>query len=843
MPEGHGVQTSLALTGGSQTLARTGSLSLVQTFRSLLAVPSVHYQPAFAVAVAEVFARTPPAAVAIELAEEWSAELEWGASCWPAPVASHAPTWGRFLPVVPGDSILEAYRLARESGVPVLLVDRAVAGEVERADLPCLDGNLAPRVGERFQSALDALQEASGPPAAADLAREADMAWSLAALMREHESVLWVGGMAHWTRIRDRIERGDFTSPVTPSPPAIGETRRYRLDATALHRMTAGRLPWLVARYARDRAGYDERDALRDLSLDAVGEGRFQAIEVAAMLTYARNLAALRDLRETPDLWDLITAASASLDERYVGRLVTLALRNRFAGRARDCALMSWGRDPERPSTFRSGGENVEGEPVWRAGRRTVELRVLPRLTDFRERRLKKPYSRVRRARSGDKTSWVAMPGEEAAYEAFVRYLLEHAEVPDPDAGRSSPFVAGLGDGVDVRATIRRWHEGKVYVREHDRTRIRITNGLIDFDSDVEASDVNLNDAAGHPTGWVDPSLLHVGSVSWEIGPVEVVQSEPAHVTRRLRRLSLLTLDVPTYLPRDDTKSYLPRPVLGNHVPHYLAHHLGQAGTARVALLVIDGMAIDQWRILRDTFEGHHIEEHAIFSWIPTLTQIGRQAIFSGRMPLEFATSIEGTHREAQQWSNFWQDRGLPERAIQYIKPQGDGEPTRAVMERLSEGAQPHVKVLGGVIGFVDQSLHHAGRGTRGLHAIVDEWAQSRELAVLVDTLVGRGFSVFITSDHGNAFGSGIGKPDVGVTAQQRGDRAYVFRDRSLRDNTASRYPRAITWPQIGLPPDYFPLLAPYGACFMPEGKESVSHGGIALEEVLVPFVRIAEAR
>ena len=562
MPEGRGVQTSLALTGGTRTLASSGSLSLVQTFRNLLAVPSVHYQPAFAVAVAEVFARTPPAAIAIELAEEWSAEIEWGASCWPAPVASHAPAWGRFLPVVPGDSIVEAYRLAREAGIPVFLVDRAVAGEVARADLPSLDGNLAPRVGARFQSALDALQEASGPPADADLAREAFMAWSLAALMREHESVLWVGGMAHWTRIRDRIERSDFTSPELPPTPAIGETRRYRLDATALHAMTAGRLPWLVARYARERAAYDERDALRDLALDAVGEGRFQAIEVAAMLTYARNLAALRDLRETPDLWDLITAASASLDERYVGRLATLALHNRFAGKAREHPLLSWRGAADRPSTFRSRGENVEGEPVWRAGRRTVELRVLPRLTDFRERRLKKPYSRVRRTRSDEKKSWVAMPDEEAAYEAFVRYLLEHAEVPDPDAGRSSPFVSGLGDGIDVRATIRRWHEGKVYVREHDRTRIRITNGLIDFDSDVEDSSVNLNDASCHPTGWVDPSLLHVGSVSWEVGTVELVQNEPAYVTRRLRRLSLLTLDVPTYLPRDDTKSFHARVIL-----------------------------------------------------------------------------------------------------------------------------------------------------------------------------------------------------------------------------------------------------------------------------------------
>lgn len=291
------------------------------------------------------------------------------------------------------------------------------------------------------------------------------------------------------------------------------------------------------------------------------------------------------------------------------------------------------------------------------------------------------------------------------------------------------------------------------------------------------------------------------------------------------------------------TLPYLPRPVLGHHVPHYLAHHLGQADAERVALLVIDGMAIDQWRILRDALGGYHVDEHAIFSWIPTLTQIGRQAIFSGRIPIEFAASIERTHREPQHWSIFWQDRGLPERAIRYVNPQGDGEPTRAVIERLLEAAEPHVRVLGGVIGVVDQSLHHVGRGTRGLHATVQEWAESRELTNLVDELLARGFAVFLTADHGNVAGRGFGKPNVGVTAQQRGERAHIFRNKDFRDNTAPFYPNAIEWPQIGLPHDYFPLIAPYGACFISEGKEAVSHGGIALEEVLVPFVRISEAR
>lgn len=292
------------------------------------------------------------------------------------------------------------------------------------------------------------------------------------------------------------------------------------------------------------------------------------------------------------------------------------------------------------------------------------------------------------------------------------------------------------------------------------------------------------------------------------------------------------------------TLPYLPRPVLGHHVPHYLAHQLGRPGTERVALLVIDGMAIDQWRILRDTLHGHRIDEHAIFSWIPTLTQIGRQAIFSGRVPMDFATSIEGTHRESVHWSNFWQEHGLPERAIRYLKPQGKKESFEPLAADILGAADDSaVRVIGAVIGLIDQSMHQVGLGTPGLHGLVEVWSRTRQLAGLVDALVHRGFAVFITADHGNTFGRGFGKPDVGATAQQRGERAHIFRNKDFRNNTAPLYPNAIEWPQIGLPHDYFPLIAPYGACFMPEGKEAVSHGGIALEEVMVPFIRITEAR
>lgn len=328
----------------------------------------------------------------------------------------------------------------------------------------------------------------------------------------------------------------------------------------------------------------------------------------------------------------------------------------------------------------------------------------------------------------------------------------------------------------------------------------------------------------------------------WQTKPIRDNQSEvKAHAFAIRVQEAFTTWLIRGFGPMSSLP-YLPRPVLGHHVPHYLAHHLGREGTERLSLIVIDGMAVDQWQILKESLTTFNLSESAIFSWVPTLTQVARQAIFSGRIPLEYAASIEGTHREARHWSNFWQDRGLSEKAIRYIKPQGRKESFEPLAEAILGAADDRaVSVIGAVIGLIDQSMHQVGLGTPGLQGLVEVWAKTKQLSMLVSGLLQRGFAVFITADHGNVFGRGIGKPEVGTTAQQRGERAHIFRNKDFLDNTAKKFPGAIKWPQVGLPQNYYPLIAPYGACFMPEGKESVSHGGIALEEVLVPFVHVTE--
>jgi hypothetical protein len=279
---------------------------------------------------------------------------------------------------------------------------------------------------------------------------------------------------------------------------------------------------------------------------------------------------------------------------------------------------------------------------------------------------------------------------------------------------------------------------------------------------------------------------------------------------------------------------------MGHHILGFLAHFYRQSPDHKAALLVIDGMAIDQWRILEGDFSGFHLDEHAIFSWVPTLTSVSRQAIFSGRLPSEFSASIYNTSKESAHWANFWNAEQVPAGDFAYVKPQGDSEVFESLRGRVLAAALGGARVLGAVIGQIDQSLHGLPGGTGSLHAVVSSWSKTQELKNLVSELIAMDFTVFLTSDHGNVYGTGCGKPSIGETAEQRGERVIIFSDRGLRDKAKEQFTNAHVWPQAGLPHDFFPLIAPYGACFKQERQGIVSHGGISLEEVMVPFIKIS---
>ena len=283
-------------------------------------------------------------------------------------------------------------------------------------------------------------------------------------------------------------------------------------------------------------------------------------------------------------------------------------------------------------------------------------------------------------------------------------------------------------------------------------------------------------------------------------------------------------------------------PVMVHHVPRYLARRLQHDSEGRVALIVVDGLALDQWIVLRDVVAEQQplldFHDDAIFAWVPTITSVSRQSIFAGQLPLYFPSSIRNTHREASLWSQFWADQGVSARAVGYAKGLGDG-PVDSIREMLS---RDDIRVLGLVVDKVDRIMHGMELGTAGMHNQVRQWAVEGFMARLVNLLLGDGFAVFLTSDHGNIEAVGCGRPSEGAIADVRGARARIYSDEVLRSRLEEQFPDTIAWPAIGLPEDCLALLAPARSAFARAGERVVGHGGVSLEEIVVPWVRIERA-
>ena len=284
--------------------------------------------------------------------------------------------------------------------------------------------------------------------------------------------------------------------------------------------------------------------------------------------------------------------------------------------------------------------------------------------------------------------------------------------------------------------------------------------------------------------------------------------------------------------------------VMTHHVPRMLARTLEESQDAKVALVLMDGLSLDQWAtvrgVLADQRPNLRFREDTLFAWIPTLTMVSRQACFSGRPPLYFPASIHTTDREPTAWRRFWVDEGLPAAAVGYAKNLRDHQHLDHVAELVS---YPKMRALGLVVDAVDQIMHGMTLGQPGMHVQVRQWTSHGFLAALIELLMDNGFTVFLSSDHGNIETRGCGRPAEGSAADLRGERVRVFPDPALRAQVKQRFPDAIEWPTVGLPDDYHALIAPSRASFVRPSERPVAHGGITLEEVVVPLVRIESVR
>jgi hypothetical protein len=281
------------------------------------------------------------------------------------------------------------------------------------------------------------------------------------------------------------------------------------------------------------------------------------------------------------------------------------------------------------------------------------------------------------------------------------------------------------------------------------------------------------------------------------------------------------------------------QPVMVHQIPHFLAVERTRKKLPRVALLVLDGMAFDQWLLLRRHLEATdkkwRFQETTAFAWVPTVTSVTRQTIFAGEAPLYFPDSLGTTAKEKAQWQRFWENEGLQRGTVELVTSL-DSVSDPKLDQALGN---PRLSILGIVWNKIDDIMHGMQMQTAGMHNQVRLWASQGHFGELLNRLTQQNFAVYVTADHGNVTAAGIGVPKEGVLADTKGQRVRVYDREDFREEIAAKFPESLRWPGYGLPPGRHVLLAGDLKAFTNEGERIVAHGGIALEEVLVPFVAL----
>ena len=280
-------------------------------------------------------------------------------------------------------------------------------------------------------------------------------------------------------------------------------------------------------------------------------------------------------------------------------------------------------------------------------------------------------------------------------------------------------------------------------------------------------------------------------------------------------------------------------PAMLHHVPRHLARDIEDSRNRRAALIVMDGLALDQWVTIRQLLQQQDdklvMRESATFAWVPTLTSVSRQSIFSGKLPFYFPSSINSTNSEEKLWKQFWEGHGLSRLDVAYQRGLADGDAASVLDTAIHLGK---TRVIGLVVDKVDKIMHGMQLGAAGMHNQIKQWCKKGFLGTLIGHLLSHGYEVWLTADHGNIECDGKGRPSEGVIAETRGERVRVYPTPELRARVAESLTFAHEWNPVGLPAGYFPLVAKGRDAFVNPGEAIVGHGGVAIEEVIVPLVK-----
>ena len=262
----------------------------------------------------------------------------------------------------------------------------------------------------------------------------------------------------------------------------------------------------------------------------------------------------------------------------------------------------------------------------------------------------------------------------------------------------------------------------------------------------------------------------------------------------------------------------LSSPVLVSGVMDYIHDNSDKA-----VVIVMDGMSEFDWEILKRSFEGICYRQSAVFAMIPSTTSISRQCLLSGKYPSQL---IE-PWKQSKEKNEFY----ACARKYRY-------KDNQIAYERgYDVSFSPLIKCGAVIILDIDELVHAQCQERMGM--LNDDTVLMRQgkLANLTKRLLSSGFDVYITADHGNTLSKGLGRlTGSGVEIETRSHKMAVLKDYADKNSLIERY-GLLEYPKYYLPKEYDYLICDVGYSLDIKDESVMTHGGISLDEVVVPFI------
>lgn len=284
----------------------------------------------------------------------------------------------------------------------------------------------------------------------------------------------------------------------------------------------------------------------------------------------------------------------------------------------------------------------------------------------------------------------------------------------------------------------------------------------------------------------------------------------------------------------------------------------------KVFLIVIDNFRYDQWRMLsKETSDLFDIEEELYMSILPTATQYARNAIFSGLMPNKIAEMFphlwvdedeeEGKNLNEEPLIQTQVERFRRHDTFSYHKI-NDSAAGERYMERLQQLKKNDLNVV--VVNFIDM-LSHARTESKMVRELANSESAYRSLTVswfrhsimseLLKALAQSDVKIIITTDHGSVRASRpvkiIGDRNtntnlrykLGKNLNYNPKEVFVIKEPAKAQlpspNLSTSYVFATNDSFFAYPNNYNYYVSYY--------KDTFQHGGISMEEMLIPLITL----